>query len=156
MSKEGATFQEVLGAVIVLADGSQYALMPGELVADVARNVGISLNGIGGRRREARLRGQVSRALNQLAEAGVLVKRSDGHTAEFLTPAAFQASEERAASRDAEQQAWLERRLSARARMCALAVEGGFTDYGSGRVLVDMSTLEALLTLAERSRQEAR
>lgn len=105
-----AKFAEVLEAVRTYVTDYPHTIEVDELMtSQIAKNLNIDLRSGSRpwehRATEEKLTGQVRRALNKLAEAGTLVKVSDGHRVEFSTPETHARRQREHAEREAEQQA---------------------------------------------------
>jgi hypothetical protein len=96
--------------------------------------------------------GQVRRGLNKLAADGTLVKISDGHRAEYRTPAVHEQLQREEEQRETAQAAWQARVTTLRQRIRALGI-GGVNYTDRNRMVMDMDMVEALVALAEAGRE---
>jgi hypothetical protein len=150
-----AKFSEVVDAVRLLAldEGDQPVEFDHTLIGRVERALGLDIsNGDWiGRQARSKFVGQVGRALDKLAAERVLVKSGQGRgNVRYWAPAAWEIHQAREAHATAEEQVLIERGARLRARLKALDLPGGWSDYGHTGVVMDLDVLAALLDLAER------
>lgn len=154
-----AEFREVVEAVRVHMAGQPHAVEADwELFQQIAANLNVKMDETAtGAARDAqeRLHGQVRRALNRLADDGTLVKHSDGHRPEFLTPQAERQRQQRAAEAKAASQARREQKAAeqaradaAAARLTELGIQAFSSSDGDGHPSIAMPTGDALLVSA--------
>jgi hypothetical protein len=147
--------------VVVAAVRKQAADWPHAIEASygftsaVAESIGLDFSnpdGVPGVRRAwERFCNQVYRALNRLADEDVLVKGKNGGSTVWRTPAVQAEFDRVAAGASEHERALIERGARLRARLQALALPGGWSDYGHTGVVMDLDALEALLALAEKA-----
>jgi hypothetical protein len=148
-----AKFAEVLESVRAHVTGYPHMIEGDwQLCRQIANNLNIKLQSSihpwENLTTEEKLMGQVRRALNKLAEAGTLVKVSDGHRVEFSTPETHARHQREHAEREAEQQAVDKRTRNLRDRIRALGITGTNTD-NYGRITLELDMAERLTRMAE-------
>lgn len=152
-----AEFPKVAEAVRAYAMAQEHAIEADrQLFHQLAEGLNIAL-AEGTREQQDDMRkfaGQVRRALNKLADDGVLVKQSNGHDVRFYTPDGLRRHLEEEASREMEELVLAGRVRDLRDRIGALGITGTISADGHGQLTMDLDTVAALVALAERLEQE--